>query len=78
MDNKPKKAVAQVAVTSPLYIAKSPDGDDVIFTATDLVKGQYHLKSKKGKAFKPTKYKAHSMADIITGKDFGSGKKHNE
>lgn len=77
MDDKSKKAVAQVSVTSPMYVTKSPEGDDVIFTATDLVKGQYHLKSKKGKAFRPTKYKAHSMADIITGKDYGKTK-HNE
>lgn len=74
MDTKQKKAVAQVSVTSPLYVARDPEGHDVIFTATDLVKGQYHLKSKKGKAFKPTKYKAHSMADIITGKDYGKVK----
>lgn len=74
MDDKQKKSTAQVSVTSPLYITKSPEGDDVIFTATDLVKGQYHLKSKKGKAFKPSKYKAHSMSDIISGKEFGKVK----
>jgi hypothetical protein len=77
MDEKSKKAVAQIATTSPMYVTKDGEGNDVIFTATDLVKGQYHLKSKKGKAFRPTKYKAHSMADIITGKDYGKTK-HNE
>jgi len=77
MDDKQKKSTAQAAVTSPTYITKDPSGNDVIFTATDLVKGQYHLKSKKGKTFRPTKYKAHSMADIVTGKDFGRTK-HNE
>jgi len=71
-----KKSIAQATTTSPLYVARDPEGSDVIFTATDLVKGQYHLKSKKGKAFRPTKYKAHSMADVVTGKDFGRTKQN--
>lgn len=74
MSDKEKKSLAQTSVTSPMYIARDPDGNDVIFTATDLVKGMYHLKSKKGKSFRPTKYKAHSMSDIISGKDFGKVK----
>lgn len=71
MSDKEKKSLAQASVTSPLYLTKDEDGRDVIFTVTDLVKGMYHLKSKKGKSFRPTKYKAHSMSDIITGKEFG-------
>lgn len=75
MDVKEKTSLAQISTTTPLYITKSPNGDDVIFTSADLVAGMGHLKSKGGKKFKPTKYKGHSLESIVTSDSFGKSKK---
>lgn len=69
-----KKASGGGSTTTPLYVTKGPDGESITFTPADLVAGVGHLKSKSGKSFKPTSYKGHSMADIITNKNFGKTK----
>lgn len=68
------KKEASYGGTTPLYITKDPHGKNVIFTATDLVNGSGYLQSHNGKKFKPTKYKAHSISDIVTNSNFGKVK----
>lgn len=67
-----KKVGNGASTTTPIYVTKDPDGDEVIFTPSDLVSGLGYLKSKSGKKFKPSKMrKGYSMANLITKKDFG-------
>ncbi len=69
-----KISLAQISTTTPMYVTKSPNGESVVFTAADLVAGMGHLKGKNGKKFKPTKYKGHSLSEIISNQNFGKTK----
>lgn len=75
MSTKEKISIGQISTTTPLYVTKSPSGESVVFTSTDLVAGMGHLKTKGGKKFKPTKYKGHSLSEIVTNDNFGKTKK---
>lgn len=71
-----KKAFNGSATTS-FYKTKSPSGKEVIFTITDLVQGKGKLKDPDGDgktSFKPKKYKAHTMSDMVNKPDFGKTK----
>ncbi len=71
-----KKIGNGASVTTSLYVTKGPDGEEVIFTPTDLVSGKGYLKSKGGKKFKPSKMrKGYSMANIVSKEGFGKVKK---
>jgi hypothetical protein len=73
-----KKAFNGSATTS-FYKTKSPSGKDVIFTITDLVQGKGKLKDPDGDgstSFKPKKYKAHTISDMVNKPDFGKTKKN--
>lgn len=73
-----KKAFNGSATTS-FYKTKSPSGKDVIFTITDLVQGKGKLKDPDGDgatSFKPKKYKAHTMSDMVNKPEFGKTKKN--
>lgn len=68
-----KKAFNGSATTS-LYKTKSPSGKEVIFTITDLVQGKGKLKDPDGDgktSFKPKKYKAHTMSEMVNKPEFG-------
>ena len=64
--NKEIKKEGQATTTSPFYQTKDPDGHTVTFTPNDLVSGRGKIKSKKGKYFKPKKWKASSLKDKVT------------
>jgi hypothetical protein len=68
-----KKLASSVTSTSPLYETIEPVGG-VIFTSTDLVRGGGYLGSGS-KKFKPKKWKAKSLADRVTSKDYGKVRK---
>jgi len=72
-----KKAFNGSATTS-LYKTKSPSGKEVIFTITDLVQGKGKLKDPDGDgktSFKPKKYKAHTMSEMVNKPGFGKTEK---
>ena len=68
------KRVASAQTTS-YYQAKSPSGETVYFTPTDLVISGGKLKDSKGKTFKPTRRMGKSLADRVNSKGFGKVKK---
>lgn len=72
--------VSQLGKTSSLqttsyYETKSPSGETVFFTPTDLVRSGGRLKDSRGKSFKPKKIKGKSLASKVMSKGFGKVKK---
>ena len=63
--NEEIKKEGQATTTSPFYQTKDPDGHTVTFTPNDLVAGRGKIKSKKGKYFKPKKWKSSSLKDKV-------------
>jgi hypothetical protein len=59
--------------TTPLYITTDPVKGKV-FTAADIVSGKGKL-THNGKSFVPKKWKAHSLSDKVTSKEFGKVRK---
>ena len=69
------KKLASSAGTTPVYETVDPDGNRVTFTPASLVASGGKAKSKSGKSFRVKKWKGKSLADRVSGKDFGKVKK---
>jgi hypothetical protein len=61
--------------TTTYYEAKSPSGETVYFTPSDLVLSGGKLRDSRGKSFKPRKVKGKSLADRVMSSGFGRKKR---
>jgi len=57
--------------TTPYYEARSPSGETVFFTPSDLVIMGGKVKDSKGNKFRPKNIKGRSLAQRVTSKGFG-------
>lgn len=56
---------ASGAVTQTLYSTEDEDGNEIVFTAADLVQGGGKVRSKSGKKFSPKKYKPKGLSLFV-------------